>query len=96
MTKFIAYNDLAIFGIGDTEEDAISMVIAECGPFHDDEGVELSADETDEIRAAVERDFKTGECTAALAKQIEEEGGTIAWDFVDGIACTVAEADEAI
>ena len=30
-------------------------------------------------------------CTEALALQLENEGGAITWDEIDGIACTEAE-----
>jgi hypothetical protein len=37
--------------------------------------------------------LKTSECTAALAQQVESEGGAIAWDEgEDGFLCTTDEA----
>jgi len=35
--------------------------------------------------------LKTAPCTEALALQVQNEGGAITWDEIDGTACTEAE-----
>jgi hypothetical protein len=36
--------------------------------------------------------LKTALCTESLALQVQNEGGAITWDTIDGIACTEAES----
>ena len=40
-------------------------------------------------------DYRCFPATAALMAQVEAEGGAIAWGYINKIACTVAEEDEA-
>lgn len=57
-----------------------------------------TAEEAEAATAEVATDgdisgFKTYPATAALIAKVEAEGGAIAWDHVDGIACTCEEAE---
>ena len=44
----------------------------------------------DEMNAA---DFMAFEASSALIQQVNECGGQIAWAVIDGVACTISEAD---
>ena len=77
----------AIFGYGATVDDAWEMVKDGAAPFFDAYGNE-KADED-----AYTQDFKTYGATAALLAQLAASGGAIAWDVVDGVACTIEEVE---
>lgn len=72
----------AIFGIGETVDEAWAQVVSGAGPFFDAYG-----NEKDDEAAFVE-DFEAHGATAALMQQVREEGGAIAWGMVRGVACT--------
>lgn len=71
----------AIFGAAETVEEAWAQVVAEAGPFFNAYGDEKTADE------AFLEDFKVYDATAELIQRVNEFGGAIAWDVVDGVAC---------
>jgi len=70
----------AIFGIGETVDEAWAMVL-------DAYGNDIAPDE------ACETQFKTYGATAALMAQVKAQGGDIAWGVVRGVGCTVAEEE---
>ncbi len=71
----------AIYGVGDTVDEAWAQVRAEAGPFFDAHGNEKD-DET-----AFAEDFKAYGATADLIERVNQVGGAIAWEIVDGVAC---------
>jgi hypothetical protein len=77
----------AIFGFGETVDEAWAMVVAEAGPFFDAYGEPKEAD-----RAFTE-DFKVRGATSDLLAQVREEGGAIAWRVIRGVACTRDQAE---
>ncbi len=77
----------AIFGIGETVDEAWAMVLDGVGTFHDAYGNDIAPDE------ACETQFKTYGATAALMAQVKAQGGDIAWGVVRGVGCTVAEEE---
>jgi hypothetical protein len=80
-------NGYAIFGIGATADAAWSMVVDCVGYFHD------GRDNTISPQEARETQFRTYPATAALLNAVDEMGGAIAWDIVDGVACTREEGE---
>lgn len=78
----------AIYGYGDTVDEAWQMVKADADPFIDAYGNEMD-DET-----AYTTGYKTYGATAALIEKIKTEGGAIAWDVVEGVACTIEEGEQ--
>lgn len=78
----------AIFGIGETVDEAWAQVVREAGPFFDAYG-----NEKDDERAFTE-DFKAYGATAALIEKVKDWGGAITWDVVDGVACLPEESDQ--
>jgi len=78
----------AIFGYGATVDEAWAMVKDGAAPFFDAYGNE-KADET-----AYTTGYKTCGATAALIEKIKTEGGAIAWDVVEGVACTIEEGEQ--
>ena len=79
----------AIYGIGETVDEAWAMVVDGVGTFHYAYGDDIPADE------AYNTQFKTYGATKALMDQVMANGGAIAWGVVQGVACTVAEAETA-
>ena len=79
----------AIWGVGETVDEAWTRAVAIAAPFLDSAGEDMPADE------AYEQRFHARGATAALIAQVEAEGGAIAWGVVHGIACTVAEEEAA-
>lgn len=79
---------IAIFGYGETVDEAWAMVRDGAGPFTDAYG-----EPKDDERAFAE-DFRTFGATAALIAKVKAEGGAIEWDHVRGVACTREEGDE--
>ena len=79
----------AIYGIGETVEEAWAEVVDGAGPFFDAYGNEISDDD------AYTTQFRTYGASAALMEKVKAEGGAIAWRVVGGVACTVAEAEAA-
>ena len=78
----------AIFGVGATVDEAWEQVVADAGQFFDADCNEKDAEQ------AFKEDFKAYGATAALIAKVEADGGAIAWDVVDGIACTIEEAEK--
>ncbi len=79
----------AIYGIGATVVEAWAMVVDGVGTFMDAYGNDIPAD------TAYETQFTTYGASAALMAKVEAEGGAIAWDVVQGVACTREEAEQA-
>jgi hypothetical protein len=79
----------AIFGIGETVDEAWAHVVDEAGPFFDINGDEKLAD------VAFAEDFRVYGATVALMQKVRDHGGAITWDVVGGVACTVEENEEA-
>ena len=79
----------AIFGIGETVDEAWAHVVDEAGPFFDINGDEKPAD------VAFAEDFRVYGATVALMQKVRDHGGAITWDVVGGVACTVEENEEA-
>lgn len=77
----------AIFGIGETADEAWAMVVDGVGTFFDRVGEEISSDE------ARENQFKTYSATEALINQVKSHGGDIAWGKIGGVACTIEEQE---
>lgn len=83
---YIATNDdhTAIFGIGNTEDDARNDAVRESG-------FESAHPGADPKNA-----FPTMPATQALIDQVARDGGAyISWGCVDGVACTDAEEESA-
>lgn len=76
----------AIFGVGETVDEAWSQVVDGAGPFFDAYGNEKDED------TAFKEDFRVYGATEALIAKVKADGSAIAWEVVDGIACTEAEA----
>lgn len=72
----------AIYGVGETVDEAWAEVCAEAGPFFDAHGNEKD-DET-----AFTEDFRVYGATADLIQRVKDHGGAITWEIVDGVACT--------
>lgn len=77
----------AIYGIGQTVDEAWAMVVDGVGTFFDAYGNDIPADQ------AYETQFKAYGASAALIAQVKAQGGAIAWGVVRGVGCTVAEED---
>ena len=79
----------AIYGIGNTAQEAWAEVKDGAGPFFDAYDKELD-DET-----AYTTLFKTYGATQALMDEVKRRGGNIAWGIVGGVACTREEEEAA-
>jgi len=77
----------AIFGFGETVDQAWAMVVDGAGPFFDAYGEEKSADD------AYNQDFTTYGATQDLLEKVASDGGAIVWDVIGGVACTSAEGE---
>lgn len=73
----------AIFGIGATADAAWREVVDAVRYFHDRFGNTISPQE------ARETQFRTYPATADLIAEVDAKGGAIAWQIVDGVACTI-------
>lgn len=78
----------AIFGYGDTVDEAWAMARDGAGPFIDAYG-----EPKDDERAYTE-DFRTFAATPALIAKVKTEGGAICWTHSGLIACTCEEGDD--
>lgn len=78
----------AIYGTGLTVDAAWAEVVDLCGPFRNAAGDDIDPD------AAYETDFKTIGATAAMMAYVEANGGAVRWVEVNGVACTIDEAEE--
>lgn len=78
----------AIFGFGETVDEAWRMVVEGVGRFSDAYGNEVDPD------VAYETQFRTYGATPRLLDLVAERGGNIAWRVVFGTACTLYEAGE--
>lgn len=78
------HEETAIFGAGATVAEAWQQVMDLCDRPVNVNGEQVSDDEWFE-------DFQVRGATAALIAQVESGGGNIAWGYINGAACTVAE-----
>ena len=77
----------AIFGIGETVDEAWAMVVDGVGHFFDAYGNDIPEDK------AFETQFRVYGATAALMAKVAAEGGAIAWGEIGGVACTREEEE---
>ena len=86
----IDQSEYAIHGYGPTVEEAWQMVVAECrGDFGTTPyGEPLTADEAF-------KNYRVLPASEALISEVQSIGGAIAWGKVGGVACTVAEEEQA-
>lgn len=75
----------AIYGVGETVDEAWAMVVDGAAPFFNRVGDVISNDE------AYETQFKTYGATKSLIDRVMERGGAIAWGKIGGVACTEEE-----
>lgn len=80
----------AIAGMGATEAEARAHAMANLGPWEDRDGNSVGADHPEFGFGAKYAIFPA---TAALLAKVAADGGAIAWDVIDGIACARGEAD---
>jgi hypothetical protein len=75
LSHFIAYapNSYEIYGIGETDQEALSDAV---------EGFHRASVAEDEINSSVQ-DLITVRCTRALAVQVEQQGGGVSWTLRD-------------
>lgn len=85
---FIVADDTSIAGIGLTE----SAALADAAEWTR-EGVEVHVSRR-EWQTNGQRGAYLAPASAALLAQVDRDGGCIAWEFIDGVACTVEEADD--
>ena len=79
----------AIYGAGDTVQEAWAMVADGVGSFFDAFGNEISEEQ------AFLTQYKAFGATQKLLAHIKADGGAIAWAVRKGVACTLAEAQAA-
>lgn len=89
-TGFIIANDAAIISVGATLADAIAAYNRDVG------GILVTLEDGTLDYAPMTEDSLGGHiarpATGALLAQVDDVGGAISWEVVDGIACTVDEA----
>lgn len=77
----------AIYGSGQTVDEAWAEVVDGAGPFLNASGEAMDDEE------AYTSQFTAYGATAALLEQINREGGDISWGVVHGVACTDEEEE---
>lgn len=96
-TGYIVANDMAIYGVGATADEAW----ADWKDEMDKAGIVILSeedDDEDEERNGSytrESEFYCQPATAALMQKVKDQGGNIAFGEVNGVACTKDEEDEA-
>jgi hypothetical protein len=75
----------AIFGVGETVEEAWQQVVNGAGNFIDAYGDHISSDE------AFLTQFRVYGATAALIDEVQTQGGDISWQIIRGVACIKEE-----
>lgn len=70
----------AIYGAGESVDQAWAQVVAEAGPFFTPHGTEKTADQ------AFDEDFTVYGATAELIAYVVGNGGAIKWDVTGGVA----------
>ena len=79
------HDETAIFGTGATVDAAWAEVMGLCDrPIDAQTGEPVSDEEWFDI-------FCVCGASAALLAQVENDGGSIAWGYLAGVACTVGE-----
>lgn len=96
MTKFTAAGFIAqdrdgyaIAGIGETAEMARADALEFAGPWEDRDGNTVGPDHPE---FGFDAKFTIIPATAALLREVRDEGGAIGWDVIAGVACTRGEA----
>jgi len=79
----------AIFGMGATAEAARADALPNVGPWEDRDSNTVGADDPE---FGFDAKFLVLPATQSLLDKVAAEGGAIAWDVVDRIACTRDEA----
>lgn len=95
---FVIAGPNAIMAIGPTLEAAIEKFNDNIGDFPfktEDGGIEYRAFTEDDLGRPQDGHHYALPATAALIAQVEREGGDIGWREVDGIGCTLEEAEPA-
>lgn len=88
-TGFIVYqHGYAIFGIGNTLEEALADCAREGGPI-----IDIEQAKTAYLDAGIVGEFYYSHATKNLLNFVEQRGGT-AWEIRDGLAMTEKEAEE--
>lgn len=93
---FVIAGPNAIMAIGPTLEAAIVKFNDDIGDFPlktEDGGIEYRAFTEDDLGRPQDGKHYALPATAALLAQVEREGGDIGWSEVDGIGCTLDEAE---
>lgn len=89
-TGWIISNDAAIIAVGATLADAIADYNRDVG------GILVTLEDGTRDYAPMTEDNLGGhiarQATAALLAQVEDVGGAISWEVVNGVACTCDEA----
>ena len=89
---FIIANDAAIIAVGATLADAIADYNRDVG------GILITLEDGTKDYAPMTEDNLGGHiarpATAALLAQVEDVGGAISWEVVNGVACTCDEAEQ--
>lgn len=78
---------IAIYGMGNTPDEAWAELLEFCSPFFDSRGNEIAAE------VARETQFVTVPASAALMEQVRREGGCISWSWVNDVACAESETE---
>ena len=92
---FVIAGPNAIMAIGPTLEAAIAKFNDDIGDFQfttEDGGIEYRAFTEDDLGRPQDGKHYALPATAALLAQVEDVGGAISWEVVDGVACTCDEA----
>lgn len=90
---FVVYNDVAIWGVGQSENEAW-LETAKTGCIFGENGKELPSIKEDgnlDIEAMEASGFKVAPATQALLRSVEERGGAISWGTIKGTKCTNEE-----
>lgn len=93
---FVTVDDVAIWGTGETAIGAEADMKAGFDLANVAVVEEFTCDANgDHDNQVLRSAFRTVPATAALISQVAATGGCIAWGDVGGIACTMAEENEA-
>lgn len=89
---YVVADNYAIYGVGDTREDAMTNAKEWMDPKED--GSDVLAGIRDGVSRTLD-ELYVAPATAALINLVLTDGGNIAWGDWDGICCTCDEFDEA-
>lgn len=92
---FVVCNNEAIWGIGNTSDEAWSNFVTEMasspGVVILGENEDIPDEPCNWVR---ESDYTIRPATEALIDLVKERGGNVAWDVARGILCTVEEFEQ--